>query len=62
MPLFRCAFKLWQPRKQVTRARFYGCGLGYYEPRLNGAKLGTQVLAESAIKGASLLTMKRLSC
>ncbi len=44
-PLFRCSFALLQPRKQVIRARFYGSGLGYYEARLNGVKLGTQVLA-----------------
>ncbi len=44
-PLFRCSFTLWQPRRRILRARFYGCGLGYYEARLNGTKLGNQVLA-----------------
>ncbi len=30
--------------KPVRRARMYAAGLGYYEPRLNGAKVGDQVL------------------
>lgn len=30
--------------KPVRRARMYAAGLGYYEPRLNGQKIGDQVL------------------
>ncbi|MBP7826579.1 MAG: Bacterial alpha-L-rhamnosidase [Verrucomicrobia bacterium ADurb.Bin118] len=40
-PLFRKEFTL---DKKVARARAYVSGLGYYELRLNGAKVGDQVL------------------
>ncbi len=40
-PLFRRSFRLAQP---PARARVYICGLGYYELRLNGAKVGDHVL------------------
>lgn len=41
-PLFRCSFRLDQPATRVARARWYVTGLGYFEPRLNGAKVGEQ--------------------
>ena len=40
-PLFRREFTLERP---VRRARAYVCGLGYYELRLNGRKVGDHVL------------------
>jgi len=40
-PLFRKAFSL---DKKITRARAYVSGLGYYEFRLNGEKVGDHVL------------------
>jgi len=40
-PLLRKEF---QVTKQVARARAYASGLGYYELRLNGAKVGDRVL------------------
>jgi alpha-L-rhamnosidase len=40
-PLFRKEFSL---DKQVARARVYVSGLGYYELRLNGEKVGDRVL------------------
>jgi alpha-L-rhamnosidase len=40
-PLFRKEFRL---AKQVKRARLYVSGLGYYELRLNGRRVGDQVL------------------
>jgi alpha-L-rhamnosidase len=40
-PLFRKEFTL---DKRIARARAYVSGLGYYELRLNGAKVGDQVL------------------
>ena len=40
-PLFRKGFIL---AKQPVRARVYICGLGYYELRVNGAKVGDHVL------------------
>lgn len=40
-PLFRKEFRLDQP---VESARAYICGLGYYELRLNGRKVGERVL------------------
>lgn len=39
--LFRQGFEVDKP---VRRARLYGAGIGYYEPRLNGSKVGDQVL------------------
>lgn len=44
-PLFRCSFTMRQPRARVVRARLYASGLGYYEPRLNGVKVGDMYLA-----------------
>ena len=41
MPLFRKTFTV---KKQVTSARLYICGLGYYEAYINGAKVGDHVL------------------
>jgi alpha-L-rhamnosidase len=40
-PLFRKEFSL---PKKIARARIYVTGLGYYELRLNGKKVGDQVL------------------
>ena len=40
-PLFRQEFVLEKP---IKRARFYISGLGYYEARINGHKVGEQVL------------------
>jgi alpha-L-rhamnosidase len=40
-PLFRKEFLL---EKKITRARVYVSGLGYYELRLNGQRVGDQVL------------------
>ena len=40
-PCFRGEFTLAQP---ITRARAYICGLGYYELRLNGSKVGDHEL------------------
>lgn len=40
-PLLRKAFRVRQP---VKRATVYVCGLGYYELRLNGRKVGDRVL------------------
>jgi alpha-L-rhamnosidase len=40
-PLLRRAFTL---NKKVTRARAYICGLGYYELRINGRKIGDHLL------------------
>ncbi|MCU0913467.1 MAG: glycoside hydrolase family 78 protein [Planctomycetes bacterium] len=40
-PLFRKAFSV---AKRVQSARVYVCGLGYYELRLNGDKVGDHVL------------------
>lgn len=40
-PLFRKEFRLTQP---IRRARLYVTGLGYYEARLNGARIGDQLL------------------
>lgn len=40
-PLFRREFTL---KKPLASARAYVCGLGYYELRLNGAKVGDHVL------------------
>jgi alpha-L-rhamnosidase len=40
-PLFRKTFTLAQP---VAKARLYISGLGYYEARLNGEKIGDRVL------------------
>lgn len=41
MPLFRKTFAV---KKQVTSARLYICGLGYYEAYINGKKVGDHVL------------------
>ncbi|NOU96882.1 Bacterial alpha-L-rhamnosidase [Paenibacillus sp. LMG 31456] len=41
LPLFRCEFELEKP---VATARAYICGLGQYELRLNGTKVGDHVL------------------
>ena len=41
-PMFRCGFELTKP---VRRARAYVCGVGLYELRLNGRKVGDDVLA-----------------
>jgi alpha-L-rhamnosidase len=40
-PLFRKEFTL---RKPITKARLYISGLGYYEARLNGQRIGDHVL------------------
>ncbi len=40
-PLFRKAFDV---EKKITRARLYITGLGYYEARLNGRRIGDHVL------------------
>lgn len=40
-PIFRCEFLL---KKPVRRARMYVCGLGHYELRLNGCRVGDRVL------------------
>jgi alpha-L-rhamnosidase len=40
-PMFRKAFRVEKP---VRRATVYVCGLGYYELRLNGKKVGDHVL------------------
>jgi len=40
-PLFRKAFDV---GKKITRARLYITGLGYYEARLNGRRIGDHVL------------------
>jgi alpha-L-rhamnosidase len=40
-PLFRKEFSI---EKKITRARVYVSGLGYYELRLNGRRVGDQVL------------------
>src|SRR5690606_22975125 len=40
-PLFRKEFKV---RDQVTRARLYITGLGYYEASINGKRIGDHVL------------------
>lgn len=40
-PLLRCPFEVSKP---VSRARLYASGLGYYELRLNGAKVSDHVL------------------
>ena len=40
-PLFRHTFTI--PRK-IARARLYITGLGYYEPHVNGEKIGDQML------------------
>ncbi|MFC5001192.1 family 78 glycoside hydrolase catalytic domain [Dactylosporangium cerinum] len=42
-PMLRASFTL--PAKAITAARAYVDGLGFYELRLNGAKVGGQVLA-----------------
>lgn len=39
--LLRASFKIGRP---VRRARAYICGLGYYELRMNGSKIGDRVL------------------
>ena len=44
-PLFRSTFNLADPKDVIAHARLYISGLGYFEARLNGGKLGTQVLA-----------------
>jgi len=41
MPLFRKTFTV---KKQVTSARLYICGLGYFEAYINGARVGDHVL------------------
>ncbi|GAA4306795.1 family 78 glycoside hydrolase catalytic domain [Compostibacter hankyongensis] len=41
MPLFRRVF---YTGKKVASARLYICGLGYYEARINGRKIGDHVL------------------
>ena len=41
MPLFRKTFPL---KKNITEARLYICGLGYYEAYINGKKVGDHVL------------------
>ncbi|MBD2867003.1 alpha-L-rhamnosidase [Paenibacillus arenilitoris] len=41
LPLFRTTFRV---GKEVSRAKAYICGLGHYEMRLNGEKVGDQVL------------------
>ncbi|RYZ62172.1 MAG: hypothetical protein EOP09_19085 [Proteobacteria bacterium] len=45
VPLYRLSFHLDQVREDICTARLYSTGIGYYEPRLNGNKLGTQALA-----------------
>ena len=40
-PIFRKAFTV---EKQIAKARLYIAGLGYYEPSLNGQKVGDHVL------------------
>lgn len=40
-PLLRKTFKVEKP---VNKARLYVCGIGYYEARLNGQKVGDHVL------------------
>lgn len=42
LPLFRTSFAI---NKEVEKACMYVCGLGHYELRLNGAKVGVNVLA-----------------
>jgi alpha-L-rhamnosidase len=44
-PLFRCPFRLQQPAGEVARARWHVTGLGFFEPRLNGSKIGDQARA-----------------
>ncbi|MCU0643180.1 MAG: glycoside hydrolase family 78 protein [bacterium] len=39
--------KEFQAKEKVARARAYVCGLGYYELRLNGQKIGDRVLEPS---------------
>ncbi|MFC5402760.1 alpha-L-rhamnosidase [Cohnella soli] len=41
LPIFRSVFRL---DKEVARAKAYICGLGHYELRLNGRKVGDRVL------------------
>jgi alpha-L-rhamnosidase len=48
VPLLRKPFTLAQPLAQVASARLYAYGLGFYEPRLSGAKVGDRVLAPPA--------------
>jgi len=43
--LMRHEFELEQPAAEIARARVYVAGLGYYELRMNGAKVGDHVLA-----------------
>lgn len=43
--LFRCPFRLERPRRNVIRARLYVAGVGYYAPRLNGARVGDDARA-----------------
>ncbi len=44
-PLFRCPFRLKGALSDARRARLYTTAAGYQEPRLNGRKVGDQVLS-----------------
>lgn len=44
-PIFRYPFRLSGPPTEVRRARLYTMAAGYQEPRLNGSKVGDQVLS-----------------
>ena len=48
VPLRECAFEMrgseFQLAESPVRARAYICGLGYYELRINGRKVGDNVL------------------
>jgi hypothetical protein len=47
-PLLRKSFQLAQPVDEVVSARVYAFGLGFYELRLSGAKVGDRVLTPPA--------------